>query len=164
MRSRNAITRTLLAVPFLIFTPLIAASTEGGSVDLSWFSGQWCGGGEQQRIEEHWLPAVGGQLLGLSRTIRDGRVVMFEFLRIDRVDGVPTYFAQPGGRPATAFARVDGGTDADGKAWVRFENLEHDFPQQIEYRRDNDSLAATIAGPGREGKEQRIAFSYRRCD
>ena len=164
MRLERTLTRTLLPASLCAVVTLATASTGNAGGDLSWISGQWCGGGEQQRMEEHWLPAAGNQLLGVSRTLRGERVVMFEFLRIDTVDGVPTYFAQPGGRPPTAFARIDGGMDADGRSWVRFENLQHDFPQQIEYRRDGDALQATIAGPGREGKPQRITFDYRRCD
>ena len=135
-----------------------AAFAADETADLAWITGHWCGGSATQRIEEHWLPPAGGQLLGLSRTLRGERVVMFEFLRIDVVDGVPTYFAQPGGRPATAFARAAGGAD-----WVHFENPEHDFPQRIEYRRDGDALTAAIAGQTADGEARRIEFGYRRC-
>ena len=41
--------------------------------------------------------------MGMSRTVKDGRVTAFEFVRIARIDGVLTYLAQPGGGDATAF-------------------------------------------------------------
>ena len=52
---------------------------------------------------------------------------------------------------------------ARGDGWIRFENSAHDFPNRIEYRRDGDTLHAYIAGPGRDGKEMKIPFDYRRC-
>jgi hypothetical protein len=41
-----------------------------------------------------------------------------------------------------------------------FENLEHDFPQRIEYQRDGDRLTATISGPGEDGEVQSISFGW----
>lgn len=151
MRCARLLTSTLLLI--LAGSPALAA--EPG---LDWLAGRWCGGEAGLSIEESWLTPRGGELLGLSRTIKGERVVAFEFLRIASVEGVPTYFAQPGGRPPTAFAR-----SAGGEHWVRFENPAHDFPQRIEYRRDGDSLHAEIAGPGDGGKETVIGYDYRRC-
>ncbi len=136
----------------------LTAQASAATPELDWLAGQWCGGDPAERIEEHWLAPRGGELLGLSRTIRGERMVAFEFLRIATVEGVPTYLAQPGGRPPTAFARSAGGKD-----WVRFENPAHDFPQRIEYRRNGDTLHAEIAGPGEDGKEMVIGFEYRSC-
>ena len=141
---------------------LMAASTlahaDGPDPDLAWLAGHWCSGDAGERIEETWLAPHGGELLGLSRTLKGERSVAFEFLRIASVDGVQTYLAQPGGRPPTGFA-----LGAAGKDWVRFENPEHDFPQRIEYRREGDRLRAEIAGPGEQGKEMVITFEYLAC-
>ena len=126
--------------------------------ELDWIAGPWCGELDGERIEEAWLPPVGGESIGMSRSSRGARTTSFEFVRIARVDGVTTYLAQPRGRPPTAFPRVDGGAD-----WIRFENVHHDFPQRIEYRRVGDALVATIAGPGQDGKAMRIEYRYARC-
>ena len=96
--------------------------------------------------------------LGVSRTVANGRKTQFEFLRIELVDDVPTYVAQPQGRAGTAFRR-----SASGDDWIRFENLTHDFPQRIEYRRSGDTLQAEIAGPGEDGKTMSIPFEFTRC-
>jgi len=50
-------------------------------------------------IEERWMPPANDMLIGMSRTVQDGRTTSFEFMRIVlRGDGI--YFvAQPGGRP-----------------------------------------------------------------
>ncbi|HEX2139311.1 MAG TPA: DUF6265 family protein [Woeseiaceae bacterium] len=134
------------------------AGTVQPAPSLDWISGHWCAGLGQDTVEEFWLPPHGGVTIGVSRTLRDGRTAAFEYLRIVDLEGTPSYIAQSGGRPPTAFKRTAG-----GERWIRFENPEHDFPQRIEYRRDGDTLQAEIAGPGADGSETVIAFEYRRC-
>jgi hypothetical protein len=145
-------------VPWFIgIAMLVPAGTQ--AADLEWLTGRWCGGEGGEKIVEQWLPPVAGETIGMSRSVRDGRVQSFEFLRIARRDGVATYLAQPGGRPATAFPRSASGAD-----WIRFANPAHDFPQQIEYRRDGAGLVAEISGPGKDGKRRAITYRYARCD
>lgn len=152
------------AMPYFLPLMLLAATTAnpaGAAKDpptLAWLSGHWCGGEPGEPVEESWLPARDEVMIGVSRTLKGERTTGFEYLRIVPIDGVATYFAQPGGRPATAFARTDGGAD-----WVRFENPAHDFPRRIEYRRAGDGLHAEIAGPGDNGEEMVIGFDFVRC-
>jgi len=136
--------------------PSVIAGTETPS--LGWLAGHWCGGDPAEPVEEFWLPAKDDVMLGVGRTLRGGRTTGFEYLRIAPVNGLLTYFAQPGGRSATSFARTAGGVD-----WVRFENPEHDFPQGIEYRRTRDGLNAQISGPGKNGERMVITFDFVRC-
>lgn len=147
----------LLGASLLLVGPFVCAG-EDAQTDLGWLSGHWCGGDDGETIEESWLPPRGGYTLGVSRTMRGEKRTAFEFLRIEPVDGVPTYVAQPGGQAPTRFKR-----SAGGEQWVRFENPEHDFPQRIEYRRSGDQLVASISGPGDGGKEMTIPFELRRC-
>jgi hypothetical protein len=143
----------------LLFSLLGGDSQAAPAASLDWLAGQWCGGEGGERVEEHWTsPAKNGELLGLSRTLKDGRMASFEFLRIGDVDGVPTYLAQPGGRPPTAFKRSDG-----GERWVRFENPAHDFPTRIEYRREGEALQAVVGGKGRDGKDTSFTLDFVRC-
>ncbi|MBN8480769.1 MAG: hypothetical protein J0L88_04165 [Xanthomonadales bacterium] len=138
---------------------MIGASAAGAApAAFDWLAGHWCGGEDGRVIEEVWLPEAGGALLGMSRTIRDGKVETFEFMRIV-VDGDrATFHVQPNGVPATLFtmATRDAGS-------IRFENPAHDFPNRIEYRRNGERLEAAIAGPGRDGRTMTIPFAYRRC-
>lgn len=148
------------ALCVLALAAAFAADADEGAdgVDLSWLAGHWCSADGSGGYEESWLAPRGGAMVGVAREVAGGQMRSFEFLRIAEVDGVPTYFAQPGGRPPTAFKRSDGGAN-----WVRFENAAHDFPQRIEYRRDGDRLNAEISGPGRDGKTQSIPFALKRC-
>lgn len=141
---------------------LCASATPAGETasvaDLGWMSGAWCSESANELIEELWLPPHGEVMVGMSRTLRGERTASFEFLRIVKIEGVPTYVAQPNGGSPVHFVRTSG-----GKNHVRFENPAHDFPQRIEYRRTDAGLQAEIAGPGTGGREKVIAFSYTRC-
>jgi hypothetical protein len=148
-----------IAATVLLFTPACAGSGDGASSDsLHWLGGHWCSGTSTNLVEEYWLPANGELMLGLSRTVKNGQVIAFEFLRIATVNGVVTFLAQPEGRPPTAFKQT-----ASGENWIRFENPQHDFPTSIQYRREGDVLKAEIAGPGKDGKEKVIPFPYQKC-
>ena len=154
MHTIKPLTWGLLAV--LVTRATVAESTV--TAELDWLAGQWCAETGGEFIEEHWLPARGDLLLGLGRTIRDGRTVSFEFLRIERRGADVTYLAQPQGAAPTAFRMT-----ASGTHWARFENPQHDFPKRVEYRLTPGGLHAEIAGPGKDGKEFVIPFAYRRC-
>jgi hypothetical protein len=151
---RAPVCNTLLATALAV----AAAPARAADDPLAWISGQWCGGNGDQRIEEFWLPAQGGGSVGLSRTIAGGRMISFEFMRIANIDGKVSLLAQPGGAPATEFARTDG-----GEGWIRFGNPAHDYPQWLEYRRKGNQLVAQIGGPGAGGKEEVVTYRYERC-
>ncbi|MDG6348545.1 DUF6265 family protein [Luteimonas sp. 8-5] len=136
----------------------LALASGTAQADLAWLEGRWCGGNDGRRIDEAWLPQAGDMLMGMSRTVRDGKVESFEFMRIV-VDGdAASFHVQPNGVPPTVFAMED-----RGEGWIRFANEAHDFPNRVEYRRNGDGLSAWIAGPGEDGAELRIPFEYRRC-
>lgn len=110
--------------------------------DLAFIAGSWVSRQGELSAEEHWLPPAGGAMLAVSRWMNAGKMVMFEFSRIEAVEGVPTYFAQPRGRPPTLFAlkSFEGGEAV-------FENPGVDFPQRIRYRSPaKDRLHARIEG------------------
>lgn len=111
------------------------------------------------KIEEQWLAPAGGAMIGMSRTVRDGKLREFEFMRIlAAADGKLQYVAIPSGQAEAAFPVKEIGDNA-----VTFENPQHDFPQRILYRLvDKDTLVARIEGS--VGGQARAAdFPYRRC-
>ncbi len=80
--------------------------------------------------------------MAVNRGTRKGKLVGFEYLRIEERPVGIVYVAQPGGRPGTEFTlRKLQGTE------VVFENPDHDFPQRIIYRIDEEGrLIARIEG------------------
>lgn len=99
----------------------------------------------------------GGLMLGLGRSVREGRPAFWEQLRIEAVDGVLTYVATPKGQATTAFALAELGPHT-----VTFANPEHDFPQRITYRREGEVLTATIEGV-RQGEPASASFTFERA-
>jgi len=121
--------------------------------DLAFMVGDWEGGVGAMKIEERWTDGAGGLMLGTSRTLKEGRAVGFEFLRIEfRTDGV-FYVAQPGGRSKTEFRMT-----ASSETSVTFENKDHDHPKVIRYSVAEDgALEAEL-----DGSEGRQSFRFRR--
>lgn len=157
LKRRKALRNVVVCLLFAAVS-LSSATAANENPSLDWMTGHWCLESGAETVEEFWLPPHGGVVVGLSRTRNSDQTTGFEYLRIADVDGTQNYFAQPGGRPPTRFARTDGGTN-----WVRFENPGHDFPQRIEYRRAGADLHAEIAGPDDNGQETVIGFDYSPC-
>lgn len=145
--------------PCAVLLWLVASASPADTAFPDWLVGDWCSRDGTSASEKHWLAASGGMMLGTARTVAPGRRTEFEFLRIESVDGVPTYIAQPQGAPPTSFRRTAGGDN-----WIRFENPEHDFPTRLEYRRAGGTLSVEVAGPGPGGKERVIPFAFRACN
>lgn len=128
-----------------------AKLTTGGELAaLSWLSGSWTNESATEMTEEHWSEPRGGTLIGMNRTVVDGRTVHFESLRIEqRADGI-FYVAAPVGQPTAEF-RLAASTSPRTAV---FENLERtEFPQRITYRRAGDVLHARVEGPGERAAE-----------
>jgi hypothetical protein len=154
MQTKTALSSAVL----LVLATLGCAADAPVARSFGWLSGHWCSQIDDQLIEEYWLPPNADLALGVGRTLKAGKIVTFEFMRIETRDGVTHYLAMHDGKPAVAFRLT-----ASGPEWARFENPRHDFPKRVEYRRTPAGLHAEIAGPGKDGKEMVVSFDYRHC-
>lgn len=145
-------------VSLIAWPALGVAQAPRGAASLGWMSGCWELRSARRLTQEHWMPPLGGMLLGMSRTAIDSAVREHESLRIvSGPDGL-RYVARPADQPETSFLAVTVSDTA-----VAFENPAHDFPQRIEYvKRGADSLVARISGP-RGGERRVITFAMRRA-
>ena len=140
---------------------LAAASASGQQrVEIqrvAWLQGCWESVSGPRTIEEHWMAPRGNSMIGMGRTVRDGRLAEFELVVLrEEGDGL-AYDARPSGQAPTVFLST---TVSDST--VVFENPEHDFPQRVGYQRKNPGLLlAWIEGTDR-GQTRRIDFRYRR--
>ena len=128
------------------------------TTDLKFMTGCWVFEADGRRVEEHWLAPAGGSLLGVSRTVKGGKTVEYEFLQIRDLPEGLTYIAKPSSQPEAKF--VVSSKTADE---VVFENPTHDFPQRIRYRLQGDTLRARIEG-NLNGKPRGIDFPYSRTN
>lgn len=130
-----------------------AATASADPIDgLAWLAGCWSSVGGEPGSGECWLAPAGGAMIGLSRTVRGGKVVAHELVQIRQVDGVLAYVALPSGQSEATFPLA-----RSGPFELVFENPEHDFPQRIVYRLDGDRLDARIEG-AMDGTERSIPF------
>ncbi|PIM54499.1 hypothetical protein CS062_03700 [Roseateles chitinivorans] len=155
MRPRLATAIALLSVAL---APAAVRAEDAQLERLSWLAGCWAAEKGEAGSVEHWLPLAGGTMLGIGRTVRNGRTVEHEFMQI-RLDaeGRPVFIAQPSRQKEATFVATSIGERA-----VTFENPAHDFPQRVIYRAVGDSgLAARIEGT-RNGASRGIDFPMQR--
>lgn len=140
----------------LLFAMMLSGSASAADVTaLGWMSGRWVSEQGERWSEEHWTAPRGGLMLGVGRSGRGAMALQFEFVRIAANEqGVPVYWASPGGGPAVPFKLVQ-----SDRGSATFENPAHDYPVRIEYRRDGDQLIATISG--QDGAD-RSTWQFRR--
>lgn len=154
----------------LLFTAVLILSTLYGSAaqnekpslnSLAWIAGCWEANRPERKqvVVEHWMTPSGGAMIGMARTVRDGKMTGFEFLRIVEDSTGVRYISKPSqNTDETAFPLL--------KASVRevvFENLAHDFPQRIIYRQPKpDELHARVEGQ-MNGKTTGIDFIMKRA-
>lgn len=130
------------------------SSAQPKLADLAFMAGHWSDG----TTEEVWLAPKGGLMLGMNRTVANGKT-FFENLRIEESGGKIIYLASPGGKPATPFPLQS----VQGKRAV-FENAAHDFPQRIIYELDaRGRLVATVEG-NVNGKPRRESWTWSRVE
>src|SRR4051812_1673146 len=126
--------------------------------DLAWLAGDWQLTSAAACVEEQWTQPSSNMLLGMSRTVEEGRTTAFEFVRIEaRADGI-YYVAQPGGRPPVAFKLA-----SDVVSQLVFLNPGHaDHLRRIVYTHvADDGLTARIEGED-SGRPFAIEYPYRR--
>lgn len=147
----------------LVVLPLFAVSAAqvpaAATVDrLAWLSGCWASDSGDAGSEEHWMPPSGGMMLGMNRTVRHGRTVAFEFMRIFESEGESmTFQASPSQQSSASFQLLSVGADE-----VVFENLDHDFPHRIIYRLvEAERLLGRVEGISK-GEHRAIDFPMTR--
>jgi len=144
----------------MILGVLVVGSPARAADDLPrWMAGCWAGSQAADRFHERWTVADAATMIGTSYTLRNGTLRAFEFLRVVMKEGRAVYVAQPGGVPPTEFiASVESAVE------VVFENLAHDFPKRVAYRRDGEMrLLAWIDG-GSGSKRIEYPMTREPCD
>lgn len=135
----------------------IVASGPALASTPDWLVGSWCQSTGGRLLEEQWLPFRGEMSIGMSRSSRDGVVRAYEFMRLERQASGWILYAQPSGQSPTEFAE-----SAQGENFLHFANPKHDAPTAIEYRREGETLRATLVVP-QDGQDRRIEIVYGAC-
>lgn len=138
---------TLFAVMMLIVAPAGAAAQADLLRQAGWLGGCWESRSGTRVTQEFWMPAAGDLMVGGGRTLVGDAARAFEHLRLHAREGQLRYTAIPSGQAETTFTST-----IVSDTLLVFENLQHDFPQRIAYRRiGRDSITARVEGPGPDG-------------
>ena len=123
----------------LLSIPVFASASEPSRYVLAWLEGCWESADRGSR--EVWVVEDERSLVGFSVTLDGTSIVFYELLSIRADDdGSWTYNAHPSGQASAKFLASEIGANE-----VLFVNPEHDYPQEIRYRRDGDKLFASIS-------------------
>ncbi|HWW26322.1 MAG TPA: DUF6265 family protein [Caulobacter sp.] len=143
----------------LAFALAAALAGPPATIDqMAWLKGCWVQAKPNGEVEELWMAPGGGVMLGLGRTVRDGKLREYEFVRIVEADGSLAYIAEPSGQARAAFPLKSLTADE-----AVFENAAHDFPQRVIYRRRGpDAVTGRIEGQI-GGQTKSVDFPYERC-
>jgi hypothetical protein len=104
------------------------------------------------------MAPAGDAMIGMSRSVRDGKTTGYEFLRIvERADGI-FYVARPSQNTVETEFRLTGASSKKAE----FVNPEHDFPQRIVYTlTETGDLHARVEAT-RDGKTSGFDLNMKR--
>jgi hypothetical protein len=156
----NTRVMTIAAAGALVCAAAAAPAGQQASPDLdklAWLAGCWTSTDAARQVDEQWMKPLGGTMMGMSRTVVGGKTVDSEAVVIRQTGSAVDYVAKPARQSEASFRMV-----SLTATEVRFENLQHDFPQRIIYRLNPDgSLHARVEGT-RDGKVRGIDFPMMR--
>ena len=143
----------------LVLTLAAALAAPPATIDqMAWLTGCWIQTKPNGVVEALWMGPGGGVMLGMGRTVRDGKLRDHEFVRIVEADGSLAYVAEPSGQAKAAFPLKSLTADE-----AVFEDPAHDFPQRVIYRRlGPDAVTGRIEGQI-GGQAKSVDFPYKRC-
>jgi Domain of unknown function (DUF6265) len=139
----------------------ITPSTKVKLADIGWLAGCWISKpGSVSNAFESWTRPLGNMVAGMGVTVKDGKAVAYEYMRIEaKDDGTLVFTAKPFDKPEASFTN----TSDDAKNLV-FENPKHPFPQRVIYKVEKDgSIEARIDGD-MKGERRAALFPMEKAD
>jgi hypothetical protein len=128
---------------------------------LEFMAGCWRSGEAARYVEEVYTRPTANLMLGVSLTVRDGRAVEHELIRVEASGDRVLMTPYPGGVASEhPFALT---TLRPGEEAI-FEAPEHDYPKRILYRRNPDGTrTARIDGGPQDGEGMEWRFAAAPC-
>ena len=93
-------------------------------------------------ISEMWMSPAGGTMLGMGRTVKNGKTTGWEYMRIEqRADGIYFVSKPKENSEDTSFKIIRSTVEG-----IVFENKDHDFPQRVIYKLNGATMTGRIEG------------------
>jgi hypothetical protein len=135
---------------------------------LAWVAGAWTGTVGDRTVEQHWSAPASGTIMAMYRSIRGGKVTLYELLAIEQEgDGVVLrikHFAPgPGlvGQEAKDESMNHPLVKIDGKLAV-FEGGAAASPARITFTSPDANTLNIVVERQRDGKPVSTEFKYKR--
>jgi len=93
-------------------------------------------------MSEQWMKPSGTSIFGVGRTVKKGKTVDYEFMRIEQRDDGIYFIAQPKENAVETPFKLIRSTLSE----VVFENKDHDFPQRVIYTLKGNTMTGRIEG------------------
>lgn len=93
-------------------------------------------------ITEQWMSPAGTSILGMGRTVKNGKTSSFEYMRIEKRDDGIYFVSRPKENTEDTAFKLISSTGNE----VVFENKEHDFPQRVIYELHGTKMTGRIEG------------------
>jgi hypothetical protein len=150
----NFLTSVRYAIIVWLCLPTLAMANCDSLQDLHWLQGSWQTEQGNVKIIEHWQPldATTYTGSGITSKLADGSIISSESLRMLQMQDGVFYLAKVAHNPLPVAFKL---TEC-ANGYARFENNNHDFPTQIEYRHTTDALQVNIS----DGKNKGFSLNF----
>lgn len=139
---KRALIAVIVAVSFHLTSQ--AQGKPARLADLGWMAGCWESKSDTKGrvFSEQWMKPAGGIMIGMGRTLQNGKPADWEFMRIEQQSADLVFIAHPkANKEETPFKMIEMNAGR-----IVFENATHDFPQRVLYAAVKDGLMARIEG------------------
>ena len=139
------IQRFLLLLTFSIFVPGVQAQKAVTKLgDFDGMAGCWEQRNDTKKllISEMWMSPAGTSILGMGRTVKNGKTTGWEYMRIEQRDDGIYFVSKPKENAEDTAFKLIRSTLND----VVFENKVHDFPQRVIYKLQGTKMTGRIEG------------------
>jgi hypothetical protein len=134
----------LLHLPLWVF----AQSVTGKDFDkLSWLEGSWSRTNAKpgRTASESWTKGKGKEWIGIGASLKGTDTSFVEKLKIVIKDNSIFYVADVAENKGPVYFKM---IEVSNDGFV-CENLQHDFPKRISYKKEGNSLKAVTSGDGK---------------
>lgn len=136
---------------------LLCAPTAYAQASAPFLAGCWTIQEKGRLVEENWTGVQDGVMLGVARTITNGRMSEYEFVVLRSNGARLEYAVRVGENPLVVFTST-----TLTASEVVFENSAHDFPKRVGYKLSGPDLLDGWIDGGAAAKDPRISYTYRR--
>lgn len=143
-----------IALTLTVFTN---SRGQNSTSDFKWLEGNWKGSMGSITFYEKWIVISDSLMIGQGVTLSGKDTLVVENLRIQKIGKFLAFIPAVGDSHPVLFTL----TETKDDQWT-FENMEHDFPQRITYKKLNTESFVAYTEGEEKGKQRKNEFAYQK--